>query len=1217
MFLKRVRKIVSVVAVLVLTAVIGYACIFNTFTLTRIVLPLLSSFSGVEMKAAYLDYVPFTGRAAGKDIRIGSEKYPWVRADEVHFTFDISAALRGKFRFYDVWIRGGDFQVCQYENGWSFGPPPVVCGESSAADDGAADDDDTSFEMRRITLRESTFKVRWGKRRKTGSFSMYGVSGYAEKFKKGRAFNGRLAGKIRLVGQKANRIDSGVAHILWHNQLSGDLIPERYIWKFRLDKLKGMVNGEPFDNTALVLNFTGRQKDGLFVADQLHLIQTCNGGVRSRLDFTGDLSPQIGAARGEVRNGRLSPELTALASEFFYGIDPGMVWLDYEGKFLWDQQQFNATGKFHIRREGDILIDRKLLPFPPMTFDGRYDFRLDREKREIDLAEFRLQAIRKEQQVASIQLRKPLKYRWKEGREDNTDTASQRAVFDIQSNGLELHLLKFILPPDEKFELNGGQLFSNITVTCHSDLRAFDIAGNCTLRHLSWTQEQVFRQLEEVRLQLAGILDKTLSFKLPELRLEVTDQNTLFGKLFLNGNWDHPAGKSHFTVKLQNLSSDLWAWCLQSPMPAFLKGQGEINFKGFFDAESDIVNISGFSAQQSLKNGIQLHLTAKPFTCDLTENKMLENVDFNFSAGGNAAALAELAAGNGFSIPEAGRLDCRVDGVVSREFNWMRFDGTCSARDLVCRTSQQTVKGVDAESRFSGRLNDMEQLEFQKAELYIRRQNQTALRLDCPGTLDIPSGGYLGDWKLRYLNDRFAGIFCDLNGMELSLAGDLQLTLSDNFRKQKLVAALQCAKWQIPGQSVVKGTLAGGVENTPEHLSVQQFDLTLSQKDTPFLILSAAGKLPHNSQSGNDTVLQLQTARLDLPRLMALRDAAVPETPAVPRKTRQKTASGRPPKPRLDLSSFPGLIDFELKNCTVTDGLDTDLKGSIRITPDKMSAESFRFRAGQSVFNGSLVLQNEAEGISLRSQLKGGEEPLAIRPVLELLIGTPLKGLQGEVSNLESRIFCLNDGGEGGWLNSLNGTFNADFQKLRIPGNLSNGPFGRLLLFPVDIAAQLVGFLPNDLENWKSRFSLLNSKDYSGIGVLQFDQGNVRLRSEAGKITVDYCRFLGPSVKRLSFEGDVELRDQQSIDLKARVSAVGGQTVIPIAGTLSDPELNWRTLATDPAMAALRKIRDLKLVGMEHQHHEKDEPLIVVSDLPGGIFLKKAHDFLKGLFQQE
>ena len=83
MFLKRVRKIVSVVAVLVLTAVIGYACIFNTFTLTRIVLPLLSSFSGVEMKAAYLDYAPFTGRAAGKDIRIGSEKYPLKGHDDL------------------------------------------------------------------------------------------------------------------------------------------------------------------------------------------------------------------------------------------------------------------------------------------------------------------------------------------------------------------------------------------------------------------------------------------------------------------------------------------------------------------------------------------------------------------------------------------------------------------------------------------------------------------------------------------------------------------------------------------------------------------------------------------------------------------------------------------------------------------------------------------------------------------------------------------------------------------------------------------------------------------------------------------------------------------------------------------------------------------------------------------------------------------------------
>ena len=116
-------------------------------------------------------------------------------------------------------------------------------------------------------------------------------------------------------------------------------------------------------------------------------------------------------------------------------------------------------------------------------------------------------------------------------------------------------------------------------------------------------------------------------------------------------------------------------------------------------------------------------------------------------------------------------------------------------------------------------------------------------------------------------------------------------------------------------------------------------------------------------------------------------------------------------------------------------------------------------------------------------------------------------------------------------------------------------------------------------------------------------------------MSVDYCRFLGPSVKRLTFEGDVELRDQQNVNLKARLSAIGGQLLIPIAGTLSDPELNWRSIATDPAVEVLRKIRDLKVIGMNHQHHEKDEPLIVVNDLPISIFLKKVHGFFAELFQ--
>ncbi len=1222
---KWVRKSISAVAALVLTAVIGYACIFNTFTLTRIVLPLLSSLSGIEMRAAHLDYVPFTGKAAGKKICIGPEKYPWFRAEEAHFTFDISAALRGKYRFYDVWIRGGDIQVTQYPNGWSFGPPPVPVSASvqereknsssplPASEN--SEEDETVFELRRITLQESIFKVRWGERRKHGSFIMSAVNGYAERFKKGRPFNGRLSGNVQLNGIKDNRIDKGFISMSWHNQLLDDLMPERSVWKLRLEKLSGRVNGEPFENAALSLDFNGRQKDGLFVADQLHLTQTHNGEVRSILDFKGDLSPQFGAARGEVRNGKLSPELTALACEFFYNIDPGMVWVNYEGTFLWDQQQFNATGKFNIRREGDMYIDRQQLAFPPMDFDGRYDFRVHRESREIDLAEFRLRAVSQERQIASIQLRKPLKYRWKEGNE--TQAAAQRAVFDLNCDALDIHLLKFLIPQNEQFSLNSGQLFSNITVTCHSDLRAVDVAGNCRLANLNWTQEQTCRQLEDIRLDFRGTLDKTFSFKLPRCRLEVRDQNVKFGELHLNGNWDHPAGKSFFTASLQHVSPELLAWYQQKPLPPELKalqpGTASLKFKGYFDAEGNIVNISGLAAQHSFGEKLKLSLAAAPFTCDLSEGKMLENVNFKLSADGSCTALADWARLCTLPVPAGGTLSGTVQGNLARDFSWMLFDGTCAVKALSALPPQEKIANIDAEGRFSCYFHHMEQLEFKKADLYIRRQGHPALRIECPGMLDFLSGSYLGNWKLRYLNERFTDLFFPMKGTELDLNGNLQLTLTEDFKKQKLVTSLECSKLQTPGQAAVSGSVSGVLENSARQLQIQRASLDLAQGENVLLQLSATGKFPR-SGGGNDAEVTVQTRQLDLPRLMAVVETFLPDAPPKP-TAKKRLPAGRPPKPELDLSRYPGIIDLELNDCLITEGLKTGLKSRFLINRNKLTAETFSLRAEESLFSGSFTLQNETDGISLQGNIKGGETPLAFRPLAELLLGHDMNGLQGTVSNLDSRIFCLNDGGEGGWLNAVNGSFSADFQNLRIPGNLSSGPFGRLLLFPVDVVAQLVGYLPNDLENWKARFMPGTGKHYSSVGILHFDQGNVRLRSDYGKITVDFCRFLGPSVKRLSFEGNVELRDQQSVELKARVSAVGGQILIPISGTLSDPELNWRTLATDPAAEALRKIRNLKLVGMEHQHHEKDEPLIVVSDLPGGSFLKKAHDFFIGLFQ--
>ena len=1220
MFQKRVSRIANGIAVSALAAVIGYACIFNTFTLTRVVLPLLSSLSGVEMRAGELNYALFTGRAAARNICIGPEQAPWFRAAEAHFSFDITKAFRNKFRFEDVWILGGDFLVTQHENGWEIGPPSVP-EQTQESNTLSAENEDSSsdavFELCRITLCDSTFRVRWGERRKHCLFTMYNVNGYAGWFRQGNPFNGQLSGKVRMAGQKTNRIDQGMVHMVWHNRLLNDLSPEYFVWKLRLDKLKGTANGKPFENNTLALDLSGRQENGAFIADHLELSQLRNDEVRSKVDFKGELSSHLSAGRGEIRTGKLSPELLAFAGDFFYNINPGMVRMTCEGNFLWNEQQFNATGKFQVIREGDAVISGRQIPLPPMEFDSKYDLRVNRQKKELDLAEFKMTALSRGRQIASLQLRQPLKYSRKE--EKSEAVKPQQAVFDLRCDGLDINFLQFFLSQDSDFAVNSGRIFSKAAIVFRNDFKTFDISGNTRISGLNWSQEQKLRKLDEVRIFLRGVLDEKLSVKLDEASLEIQDRNVLLGKLELTGRWDCPAGKSFFSVKLLELAPEAVAWYRQIPDEPVLKalqlGKSSAELKGYLDLEADTAYLDELSVRSTLGGKLELTLSAAPSAYDFSGDKLLENMKFRLSAKGEAAALGGLLKYCDLPLPAAGRIAGSVRGTLSRDYSWLLFDGDASVRSLDCPAPWQNISNTDIESRFSCFLRDMEQLEFRKADVHVRRKNQPAMRIDCPGTWDIRSGRYLGNWKLRYLNEHFLSIFYSVPGMEADFCGSLQLTLKNDFAKQKLVADLDCSQLKLPGQEAVKGRWSGVFENSFSHLAVPQLAVTLQQADKTILQLDGSGQYMWDKEKSEYSLVRLQSGRSDIPRLSALINAFSSAGKKSESRPSKPSVGSRPPKPRLDLKSYPAYVDVDLKNCTITSELTADLSGKLQIGRDRLRLEEFSFAAGRSLFNGFLSLQNDPGGIALKGNLKGGEVPMSIRPLVELLRGYPMKHLKGTVGNVDCRIASLNDGSKGSWLNSVNGSLKADFRDLYIPSNLSTGPFGRLLLYPVDVAAQLVGYLPNDLADWKARFSLNRDREYSGVGVLRFDQGNVRLRCNAGKITVDHCHFLGPSVKRLSFEGDVELKDQQSVNLKARFSAIGGQLLIPIAGTLSDPELNWRTIAADPAVEVLRKIRNLKVVGINHQQNDKDEPLIVLKDLPVSVFLKNVHGLAAELFR--
>lgn len=93
----------------------------------------------------------------------------------------------------------------------------------------------------------------------------------------------------------------------------------------------------------------------------------------------------------------------------------------------------------------------------------------------------------------------------------------------------------------------------------------------------------------------------------------------------------------------------------------------------------------------------------------------------------------------------------------------------------------------------------------------------------------------------------------------------------------------------------------------------------------------------------------------------------------------------------------------------------------------------------------------------------------------------------------------------------------------------------QLFLYPVDLVSQLGRMVPEQLGQLDT--SLL-ARDGLGshLRTVRFSNGDVRLRADDGRVTVEECRFDGDWVNRMTFSGSVELTGERKLDLVSRLS---------------------------------------------------------------------------------
>ena len=1189
-----------------LVLVLAFFFLTGSFFLTTVALPFLSSRAGVEITAERVELSVFRSRVRVEKLRVGAEKSPIFQAARAEGGFDWAMLAGGAPKLEDVTLDGAALTLYHTGNGsWNVFPPAAAeMPPDKSATPSKKPRKPFRIDLSRVTVRDSRLRLIFGDPEAGSAFELSGLDFTADRFANGKPFRLEGNGRLRLASSRANHIDAGKAAFVFEAGLGEDLVPGSFRADSRFSGLFGSISGEPFNDGALELAFHGRQGDGRLALEKLTLVQSQGGKVQSEVELSGEVGYQPFEIRADVDIRRLSEEVTSLLFDLGFGFNPGRAVVQYRGDFSYAKRRLAATGTLRADRTGDAIFDLERIALPPLRLEGEYDFAVDLEESSIDLRKFALTLNEKESESASFRLRRPIRYSWREGAE-STD---QRATFDLECSAFDLKLLRFLIPGDSAFQFDSGYFTSRMQLTLRHNLSSFSLLGSGRINNSSCRWEGRKFELAEILAGLDVEIRRDFHWNLRNLSLALKSRDADLGSANFSGEGELTDLAGKLSGRLERLTPELAAWLFPSLgpfLPEYRKlklGAAEVGFSVEKPTGDDPVILKQLTARIDRGGQPALELKTGSYRFGNTGENRIGELKLQLTGELPASAFNEYLGGE--MRFDAGKVKLSAAGSLAHDFRSAVFSGEVSFDELAAAAYGKDYRDFSAQCAFSCYMPNMRLVEFRTLNFYLRRAGKPALRLECPGSWDLGKESYAGEWAVRYLNEQFLTLLDPSRFSEAQLTGKVQVSARENFGVVKAAAAFDLAKLVLPSSAdVFSGSLSLTLERDERRLLLRRLVAGLKQGEEPLFDLEGECRVDLSSPAGAVTA-QLAASSIDAPKLLAL----IPDRAAPP-------PAAAPEKPRLDFGPRP--IDFgcRLSNIRFTPELTAELDTRLRLRADSISTDHLLLQVNNARYDGEFRGINTPRGIAFSTALRGSE-PLSLPPLMELIVGSSQAGAAGTLRDLNLTLHFLEDGRPDSWLDTMSGSLAMELRDMVIPNTVTNGPFGKLLLFPIEMAGQLNSLLPEDLAAWKE--SVISSESLKRqLRTVELAEGRVKLHANDGRVRVDECAFFGDWVSRLAFSGWFDLAGERRLELTSVLTVGGIQTTIPIEGTIEDPEVRLEAVAAGSLGALLKKIKELNLIGTSADPEDPDklEPVIMIDKLPSAGTIRELQNLFKELWK--
>ncbi|MDD3886438.1 MAG: hypothetical protein PHI35_06180 [Victivallaceae bacterium] len=1177
----------------------------SNWFVTGVILPAASSLTGVEIVARNFYWSPLFSRAAADDLRIGSEKNPYFKAGRAECGYGLFALLGGRVELDNVLVERGEFTLYSDRGRWS--AVPIVWSEEKKSASAPSENRDSApssplrLDLRHVNLVNSTFALVSGSGDAAGRAVFSNLRGKCERFANGERFTTELASDFTIDVGAAQLLTGSKARVGFDVVLGDDFIPRSGRISAGLNGITGRAGGRDLAGDQFILDGEFAEKSDVLEVKSLSLESRSGDTVGSRLELAGAVELKPFACRVDIREFKVSPEFAALWVGMFTGCDPGMVSAGGSGRVEFSRERFFCAGKLDVKHSGGVTLPGGRFELPDFDLKGECNFSVNLTTNQMDLRKLAVTVAGDGRRLLNLQLVDPVKGGWSDA------DAPEGKDFELDTDHLELRYFAPLLPPGYGVKLDGGVCSGKVRFSFFKRFSGVNILGALKLTEAAAVWRKNRTVIPEAELTLDGGFVPGRQVMVRSCSVLIRRGGRSVGALNLNGSWRIPDKSGEFSLRV----ADVGPGMLNFVLPKFSAvadgwrkfggGNGWLEASGRVSEGGKNVRLGRLRFVLPDEGGDEmLSVSSNAIGYDFERGRFTETLKLTVEGSLIPARFNPLTRRGGLEFG-SGHCRLKLDGVFDKELRELSLYGKLGGDKVDFALNGKRYHDFAFQNTLRAVVRGSGVVEFEEMDFYVKCGGKPAFRLEYPGVWNSQDGSYRGVWKLAYLNENTLNLFLDGRVQEARIDGKFNVDGKNNFRDIELNGSVTASGVKLSGAAL--DPFSGRFELNAARLNgvtrVKTLTAEVRQNSDP--VFTALFK-------GGAGQYQLDIAELDIPPLLGAWGAEPAENDA-DRKSARESA------PALVGCGNPWQLDLAVRHFKLNEGLTGSLFGRFKAGGGTLRSDDLKLGLNKSVYTGGVLLGNRPSGgVNWRWHMRGAA-PLEIRPVVEFLLATDNEtGLTGTVSAADVDLNGVLDMAPA--VDSLGGRVSLDFADLNIPSGVTNGPFGKLLLLPVDGIAYLTEAMPQELSQWKSK--LLDDKNVRRqLESVKFDRGEVKVEFNNGVAKIDSCRFFGPTVKRLIFGGSFSLKEPRDLNVSAKIAASGAEILIPITGTLDEPSLDVRHLLTGAAGNIFERLKQLKIIGVTPDSDSPDQvtPVIILDELPSAGALRELGKSFKDLIK--